>query len=420
MKISGYFLPVLCLVALAGCAAGGSPNSAARDPQTEARAPLNDSGQSGGTLTPAAAAAAATDSPDAVEDPEDARRLDALWKTRAAQANSTDYPIGPGDEVEISVPPIDELKERLVRVDTDGTFSLPLLGTVQAGGLTEEQLRQTLSDRLKKYMFNPEIDVFVKEYKSRQVAVVGEVMSPGLVTLTGPNESVLDVLTHAGGLGPAAADELILLPAESNAPDTMGRVTEASALASNPLRNADVESDARTASATDEGSGASARARTASMTDPAALVSPEQHPILIALKSTALSGDSHYLNLPVRPGDVIIVPGGGEVMVVGWVQNPGHFRVGSGLTVLGAIGAAGGPMYAADTSGIDLIRSERDGSKVSVPINLDKIESGEEADPPVHGNDVINVPYSNVKIGPYVFYQVLTKMMLGGPTIPAP
>jgi protein involved in polysaccharide export with SLBB domain len=89
--------------------------------------------------------------------------------------------------------------------------------------------------------------------------------------------------------------------------------------------------------------------------------------------------------------------------------------VGSGLTVLGAIGAAGGPMYAANTKDITLIRSNKDGTKDSIPINLDKISSGLASDLPVKANDVIDVPYSNVRIGPYVFYSILSRTGIGGP-----
>jgi protein involved in polysaccharide export with SLBB domain len=139
------------------------------------------------------------------------------------------------------------------------------------------------------------------------------------------------------------------------------------------------------------------------------------HPLSIPIRSTSLTGAGKYINLPMRPGDVIVVPGGGNVMVVGWVQTPGYFQVGSGLTVLGAIGAAGGPMYAANTKDITLIRSNKDGSKDTIPINLDKISKGDEADLPVKANDVIDVPYSNVRIGPYVFYSILSRMGVGTP-----
>jgi protein involved in polysaccharide export with SLBB domain len=105
-------------------------------------------------------------------------------------------------------------------------------------------------------------------------------------------------------------------------------------------------------------------------------------------------------------------------MVVGWVHQPGRFQVGSGLTVLGAIGAAGGPMYAAKTNSIVLIRTGQHGHKTTIPINMDQITRGEARDLPVQANDVIDVPYSGLRIGPYIFYSILTRMGIGGPVIP--
>jgi protein involved in polysaccharide export with SLBB domain len=314
--------------------------------------------------------------------------------------------------VSISVPPIDELRERTVRVEADGSISLPMLGSMQAGGLTEKQLRAELSDRLKAYMYKPEVDVFVKEYRSRQVAVVGMVNNPGLVTLTGPNETVLDMLTRSGGLTASAADEIILMPAEQSKQEAIGRVAQVSAQGSDPA-------EALRSGARSSGPG-SAREAAFKQRELGALLRQNAHPLVIALKSTALTGGGTYLNMPVRPGDVIVVPGGGDVMVIGWVQNPGHFQVGSGLTVLGAIGAAGGPMYAANESDVHLIRTRRDGSKLLMKIDLGKIKSGEQPDLPVRGNDVIDVPYSDLKVGPYVFYQMLSKMAIGGPAVPTP
>jgi len=135
--------------------------------------------------------------------------------------------------------------------------------------------------------------------------------------------------------------------------------------------------------------------------------------------SINLGGSENYLNLPVRPGDVIIVPGGGEVNVIGWVQTPGHIKIISGMTVLGAIGAAGGPMYAANQHDVHLYRSLKDGSRMAVEIDLDKVRRGEQEDPAVLANDVIAVPYSSVKIGPYVLYNILARVGYGV-AIPGP
>jgi polysaccharide biosynthesis/export protein len=139
--------------------------------------------------------------------------------------------------------------------------------------------------------------------------------------------------------------------------------------------------------------------------------------VTLKITGTTLAGAGKYLDMPMRPGDVLIVPGGGDVMVVGWVHQPGRFQVGSKLTVLGAIGAAGGPMYAAKTRSIALIRSGPQG-KITIPINMDQITRGQAPDPPVQANDVIDVPYSGLRIGPYIFYSILTRMGLGGPVIP--
>jgi protein involved in polysaccharide export with SLBB domain len=430
MNFAKNLLTLLCMCALMACApsssvsenAGGSSSSSAPSDKPNF-------GDASAGPPPAQQAAAATAQPGAsdarsaetsdpppntppVDNVQDTTRLDALYRARAQGDTVTDYPIGPGDIVQISVPPIDELRERTVRVEPDGSISLPMLGTMQAGGLTEKQLRAELTDRLKTYMYKPEIDVFVKEYRSRQVAVIGMVNNPGLVTLTGPNETVLDMMTRAGGLTATAADEIILMPAEQNKQQAIGRIAEVSANGADPaaaLHNGVPPSDA-----------SASREAAFKRGELSALLRQNSHPLVIGLKSTALTGGGTYLNMPVRPGDVIVVPGGGDVMGGGWVQTPGHFQVGSGLTVLGAIGAAGGPMFAANSSEVHLIRTRRDGSKLVLRIDLDKIKNGQEADLPVRGNDVIDVPYSTVKVGPYVFYQILSKMSVGGPAIPAP
>ncbi len=426
MNLVRYLLTLLCVCALMACAQSGSVSESAGAPSTSAASDKPNFGdasagpppqQAGATAQPStpdtqSADASATTTLPPVDNVQDTTRLDALYRARTHGETVADYPIGPGDIVDISVPPIDELRERTVRVEADGSISLPMLGTLQAGGQTEKQLRAELTERLKTYMYKPEVDVFVKEYRSRQVAVIGMVNTPGLVTLTGPNETVLDMITRAGGLTATAADEIILMPAEENKQQAIGRIAEVSANGADPASALHAGVPPSDASASRE-----AAFRRGELS---ALLRQNSHPLVIGLKSTALTGGGTYLNMPVRPGDVIVVPGGGDVMVVGWVQNPGHFQVGSGLTALGAIGAAGGPMFAADTSNVHLIRTRRDGSKLVLKIDLDKIKDGRQADFPVRGNDVIDVPYSTVKVGPYVFYQMLSKMAIGGPSLPTP
>ncbi len=420
MNVAKCLLMVLCACALMACAQSSSVSESAPASSTSAASDKPNFGDTSadppspqlGAADPQSAAESESSAPSSADSTQDTTRLAALYRSRTEGETVADYPIGPGDIVQISVPPIDELRDRTVRVEADGSISLPMLGTLQAGGLTEKQLRAEMDERLKKYMYNPEVDVFIKEYRSRQVAVIGMVNTPGLVTLDGPNETVLDMMTRAGGLTATAADEILLMPAEQNKQQEIGRIAEVSANGADPaaaLHHGVPPSDA-----------AAAREAAFKRGELSALLRQNSRPLIIGLKSTALTGGGTYLNMPVRPGDVIVVPGGGDVMVVGWVQNPGHFQVGSGLTALGAIGAAGGPMYAADNSDVHLIRTRRDGSKLVLKIDLDKIKEGKEADLPVRGNDVIDVPYSTVKVGPYVFYQMLSRMAVGGPSLPTP
>ena len=134
---------------------------------------------------------------------------------------------------------------------------------------------------------------------------------------------------------------------------------------------------------------------------------------MIAMRSNSMTGSNRFLNLPLRPGDVVVIPSGGQVAVIGWVYTPGSFKVTSGLSALSAIGAAGGPTFAANEHDVHLLRNEKDGTTRSISLDLAKVRSGEEADITVQGNDVIEVPYSNSKIVPYIVYNILQSKVGG-------
>jgi polysaccharide export outer membrane protein len=426
--------------------------------------------EAGATKTPPSSAAIGQSGSS-----DDLNRLEALWNQRQLTAGGNqDYPIGPGDVLTVSVPDVDELAQHRVRVSTRGTIELPLLGSIQAAGMSEDEVAAEIDDKLQKYMYQPQATVFVNEYHNRAVAVIGAVNHPGLVLLTSPSESLLDVVTQAGGLSGAAADQMILIPSRPGTIPAGSRFASLAASApgqtvddfgsgqiSGDFEGARIENtnaqDARPDSAgarpglsktglgappvSDHGdnqfqSATAHEARGARSpvvpgidghaygqsigvdADHALQLAGNDDAITFKLKGSSIDGAGRYVNLPMRPGDVLIVPGGGDVMVVGWVHQPGRFQVGSGLTVLGAIGAAGGPMYAAKTKNIALIRSGPKGGKITIPIDMDQITRGEAVDLPVQANDVIDVPYSGLRIGPYIFYSILTRMGIGGPIIP--
>jgi protein involved in polysaccharide export with SLBB domain len=394
--------------------------------------------------TSAAAGAPGALAGDAAGNPSDMQELEELWQRRTSQeSDNEDYPIGPGDVLTVSVPDITELQQRKVRVSTQGIIELPLIGNAQAGGLTESQLQDELDQKLGKFMYNPQASIFVDQYRNRQAAVIGAVTRPGLVLLDSPSETVLDVLSQAGGLTNTAADEIILIPAEQGDPEMARRLSTVSmesdthgasgdALGGTPGNEGAPGADDAPHPMPSHSEGIapgnaglsvkSQRIQSEANNDVASsalkMLPTNARPVQIPVRSTTLTGAGRYVNLPVRPGDVIVVPGGGNVMVVGWVEQPGYFQVGSGLTVLGAIGAAGGPMYASDTKDVTLIRSNASGTKSTIRVDMDKISHGEATDIPVKANDVIDVPYSDLRIGPYVFYSIVSKIGVGAAAIP--
>ena len=115
----------------------------------------------------------------------------------------SDYHIGPLDVIEISVFQVADLN-RTVRVNTMGQISLPLIGVMQAGGMTIQELEKAIASKLEaKYLQNPQVTAFVKEYTSQRVTVEGAVKGPGVFPLTG-RTTLLQTIAQAGGLDPLA------------------------------------------------------------------------------------------------------------------------------------------------------------------------------------------------------------------------
>jgi protein involved in polysaccharide export with SLBB domain len=105
-------------------------------------------------------------------------------------------------------------------------------------------------------------------------------------------------------------------------------------------------------------------------------------------------------------------------MVQGWVNKPGNYKITPGLTVLGALAAAGGPLFAANKASVKVARTGRNGEKLMIVANISRIQADEEPDIPVREGDVVDVTYSNIKIVPYAVYNLITKIAVGVPLIP--
>jgi polysaccharide export outer membrane protein len=332
--------------------------------------------------------------------------LEALWRERTAPAaiSSSGFSLGPGDVLRISVPMISQLTDRTVRVSEDDTIALPLLGTIRVAGMTEQDLRQELAGRLGRYMYNPQVEVYLETPENRVVSVLGSIKAPGRYLIASRSDSIMTLLSRAGGTLDSAGSQILLFPAPavpSAANGPANAVADASATA------AGYEPVVHEGAAPGDGVPDS---KPASLQAALLTQSRQDSPLVI---STA--GPARYMEMAVRPGDVLFVPAAGSVSVQGWVDKPGIFPITPGMTALGSIAAAGGAVF---TSSATLVRTEQGGSHREFALDLPKIKAGQEPDVPVRGGDVIVVERSVAGAIPYSLYFMVNKIGLGVPIIP--
>ncbi len=125
----------------------------------------------------------------------------------ASEASSDDYRLGPEDVIEVRVFELDQLN-RTLRVSGDGKIELPLVGSVEVTGLTPNQVATQIADRLRdRYVQNPQVSIFITEFKSQKVSLLGAVATPASYPLSGQRR-LLQLLAEAGSLGPEAGSTL--------------------------------------------------------------------------------------------------------------------------------------------------------------------------------------------------------------------
>lgn len=245
--------------------------------------------------------------------------LIAFGQLVSAQSTS-DYLIGPQDVLTIQVYDQADLGGKY-SVETDGTFSFPLIGRVKAGGQTLRALEQDLRTKLADgYFRNPQVTVAVEQYRSQRVFVMGEVRQPGPVPLTG-GMTLIEALARAGSTTATASGEVAIVRASQG--DVRGPVLP------------------------DQNSGS--EVFRASIKD---------------LESGALSK-----NLDLHDGDTVFVPRAETIYVFGQVRTPGAYGVQANMTVLQALSLAGGVTEHGATGRIRVMRSE-DGTKKEIKVKL--------------------------------------------------
>jgi polysaccharide export outer membrane protein len=144
---------------------------------------------------------------------EPAAQVDA----KATAPADFSYRVGPEDVIEISVWKEEGLKKEVL-VRPDGGISFPIVGEIRAAGKTAAEIRDEVTERLKRTINNPMVSVSVLKIAGNRVYVIGRVNRPGEY-VAGRYIDVLQALTMAGGLTPYAAEDDIKVLRKSDGRD---------------------------------------------------------------------------------------------------------------------------------------------------------------------------------------------------------
>ena len=246
--------------------------------------------------------------------------------------------LGQGDLVEVSVYNVPELNTR-ARVSDSGDIDMPLVNQVHVEGLTVDEAEKVIEQRLDHggFVRNPHVQLFVSEYTSDGTSILGEVARPGVYPVLG-EQRLFNLLSAAGGLSPAAGTSITITHRAE--PDK---------------------------------------------------------PVVVAISRNL--EDHPDSNVPVYPGDTVMVRRADVIYVVGDVNRPSGFLMDNGgkLSVLQAIALAGGTTSTAKLSGVRIIRKGPQGV-AEIPVSLKKMLHAKTDDLPLQANDILFVPASARKI----------------------
>ncbi|PYS49179.1 MAG: hypothetical protein DMF68_10765 [Acidobacteria bacterium] len=260
------------------------------------------------------------------------------------------YRIGPGDVVEIRFFNRPQLSGS-VRVSMSGKIQMPLIeGEIQAACKTEGELAKDIATLYLKYQRNPYVDVFVREYASTPVAVVGAVDKPGRFQLT-RRIRLLELLAYAGGPTDKAGGQIVVAHTGNLS------ICEAP------------EGQNSNATTSSEGF------------------------ITYSLKET-LRGEAQA-NPWVDPGDMVSITEADQAYVVGNVFKPQPIPLKEQVTVSQAIAMAGGVLPSTKSSEIRVFRKMSGTTEQKlILVNLGAVKQRKAEDIALQANDIVEVPTS--------------------------
>ena len=266
-----------------------------------------------------------------------------------AYAQEQEYRIGLRDVVSVNVFAGGEKQiSEDVTVAADGTITLPLLGAVQADGLTISEFKEkSIAPQALRYFVDPQVTVAVKEYHSLSYYISGSVAKPGLYELN-KKPTILELIAKAGGMVPDGGHTAYIIREDHDA-------------------GAD---------------------------------SAPAKPIVLDLVSLLNHGDMSN-NIHLKTGDIIHIPleseldqASNSIFVEGEVKKPGVYDFQQGITALSACILAGGFNDYAAPNRARIIRARGTEQEEVIAINLDAVKKGKAKDVQLMPGDLVHIPDS--------------------------
>jgi polysaccharide export outer membrane protein len=271
-------------------------------------------------------------------------------------AAPTDYILGGGDQLQVDVPALaDEFTtDKNFRIDGGGDLGLPIIGHVQAAGLTVAKLEEVIKDRLKRVVQAPDVIVTVTGFGSQPVSVLGSVTTPGIVQIGGQKD-LFQVLSLAGGLAPDAGYQI-----------TITRDLKWGAL---PLSDAHLDATG-------------------------------QYSIGSVKITNLLNFSNTTDNIMILPNDKIAVPTSDRVYAVGNLTKPGGFLLNQheSISALQVVSLAEGFSKSAAPQRAKILRVVPGSpNRMEIAVNLKALVQGKIPDIQLKPDDILFVPNSSLK-----------------------
>ncbi len=225
-----------------------------------------------------------------------------------------DYRVGEGDVLDINVYENEDLTTT-VRVSSGGTIRVPLIGEISVNEMTVSQVSTKIEELMANgYLVNPQVDVFIKEHRSKQAIILGQIKNPGQYELRG-RVTFLEFISKAGGLTP-----------EAGSTATIKRISESD---------------------------------------------KNKETIVVDLERLIKKGEAS-LNILIQDRDSVYIPEAKTYYVSGEVAKPDSYKYETDVTVIKAITIAGGFSKIAAKDKVKIIRTVAGEKRIFERVNMDE------------------------------------------------